>query len=189
MKSKIALLMSVVAAVFIGGCGPSRDLTVEQRRSRIDEMRIASLNEFYEEMPNGRRIIEKADGYGVFSNINVHVIFLSGSGGYGMVVNNQTGEKTYMKMGEAGIGFGLGAKDFRAIIVFHDRQTLNEFVTSGWEFGAEADAALKSDDKGGSAEAAGTLKSGMSIYQFTKTGIALQATLSGTKYWKDKELN
>ncbi|MBS0187625.1 MAG: hypothetical protein JSS51_06120 [Planctomycetes bacterium] len=31
--------------------------------------------------------------------------------------------------------------------------------------------------------------SGMLIYQFTQSGLALQATVSGTKYWVDSELN
>jgi lipid-binding SYLF domain-containing protein len=30
---------------------------------------------------------------------------------------------------------------------------------------------------------------GMEIYQFTESGLALQATVSGTKYWKDGKLN
>lgn len=29
----------------------------------------------------------------------------------------------------------------------------------------------------------------MEIYQFTESGVSLQATVSGTKYWKDSELN
>ena len=29
----------------------------------------------------------------------------------------------------------------------------------------------------------------MKIYQFTESGLALQATVSGTKYWKDSKLN
>jgi hypothetical protein len=29
----------------------------------------------------------------------------------------------------------------------------------------------------------------MEIYQFTENGVALQATIQGTKYWKDKDLN
>src|ERR1051326_3596081 len=29
----------------------------------------------------------------------------------------------------------------------------------------------------------------MEIYQFTKSGVALQATVAGTKYWKDSKLN
>lgn len=31
--------------------------------------------------------------------------------------------------------------------------------------------------------------SGMQIYQFTESGVALQATVAGTKYWVDSELN
>ena len=29
----------------------------------------------------------------------------------------------------------------------------------------------------------------MEVYQFTENGIALQATVSGTKYWQDSKLN
>jgi hypothetical protein len=29
----------------------------------------------------------------------------------------------------------------------------------------------------------------MEIYTFTESGIALQATVAGTKYWKDDDLN
>jgi hypothetical protein len=30
---------------------------------------------------------------------------------------------------------------------------------------------------------------GITIDQLTETGVALQATIKGTKYWKDDELN
>jgi hypothetical protein len=32
-------------------------------------------------------------------------------------------------------------------------------------------------------------RGGVEIYQFTESGVALQATVSGTKYWKDSKLN
>jgi lipid-binding SYLF domain-containing protein len=32
-------------------------------------------------------------------------------------------------------------------------------------------------------------RGGMEVYQFTDSGVALQATVSGTKYWKDSKLN
>lgn len=44
----------------------------------------------------------------------------------------------------------------------------------------------------GKSNAAGTQMaagSGMEIYQFTESGVALQATVAGTKYWKDSKLN
>ena len=50
-------------------------------------------------------------------------------------------------------------------------------------------AAAKSDDKGAEGNVAGTVVDSVSLYQITKTGLALQATLQGTKYWLDKKLN
>ena len=47
----------------------------------------------------------------------------------------------------------------------------------------------KSGEKGGAVGGAGEVKSDTEIYQFTKHGIALQATVTGAKYWKDKDLN
>ena len=93
-----------------------------------------------------------------------------------------------MNMGEAGIGFGLGVKDFRAVFIFHDSDTLRSFIDSGWEFGAHADAAAKAGEKGG-AVGGEVLLDGVTVYQMTESGLALQATLKGTKYWKDSELN
>jgi len=40
-----------------------------------------------------------------------------------------------------------------------------------------------------SADAKLATRGGMEIYQFTESGIALQATVAGTKYWKDSKLN
>ena len=65
----------------------------------------------------------------------------------------------------------------------------DDFVNEGWEANAQADAAAKSDDKGGAVGGAITVAPGIRLYQFTQTGLALQATIQGTKYWKDEDLN
>ena len=75
------------------------------------------------------------------------------------------------------------------MFVFTDKAPMDKFINSGWAFGGEADAAAKSGDKGGEASAAATVAPGIEVYQITKTGLALQATVAGTKYWKDDELN
>ena len=46
--------------------------------------------------------------------------------------------------------------------------------------------AAANDDK---VAAAVATAGGMEIYQFTQSGISLQATVAGTKYWKDSNLN
>ena len=43
--------------------------------------------------------------------------------------------------------------------------------------------------KTNSADAKLATRGGMEIYQFTESGVSLQATVQGTKYWKDSNLN
>ena len=91
-------------------------------------------------------------------------------------------------MGEAGIGLGLGAKDYRIIMIFHTPEALQYFVNHGWSFGGQADAAAKAGDKGG-AVGGEVLTNNITVYQITEAGLALQATIKGTKFWKYSELN
>jgi lipid-binding SYLF domain-containing protein len=94
-----------------------------------------------------------------------------------------------MNMVTVGGGFGLGLKDFRGIIIFRKHEDMERFIGKGWEFGGQADAALKSGDKGRAFSAAKSVNFDIITYQLTESGIALQATLQGTKYWKHKDLN
>ena len=92
-------------------------------------------------------------------------------------------------MALGGIGLGLGVKDLRQLMIFNSTYALNNFVEKGWEVGGHADASAKAGDKGGAVNSAGDVSSGMEIYQITESGLALQATVTAAKYWKDKDLN
>jgi len=188
MKLVIALV-SILAASQLVGCASSKGATPAEKRAYTLKMRNKTLRTLYEQEPEAKRKINASVGYGVFSNIGTNVIFVSTGGGYGVVHNNKSGDDTYMKMGELGVGLGLGVKDFRAVLIFYDEDTLNDFVENGWEWGGEADAAAKTGDQGGEASGAGNIDSDIEVYQITENGIALSATISGTKYWKDDKLN
>ncbi len=181
------ILMSV--SVLMSGCGPSGTLSVEQRRQAVLDMQTETLNRLYEEQPSTREEIAKAPGYGVFSNANINIIYVSAGGGYGVVVDNQTKEKTYMKMALGGVGLGLGAKDYRQVLIFKTRSAMEQFVEKGWEFGGHADAAAKTSDKGGEVSGEGDISEDITVYAMTEAGLALQATVTGSKYWKDDKLN
>jgi lipid-binding SYLF domain-containing protein len=184
-----SLLICFGLALVMGGCATAKGSSPAEKRNYALDMAEETLDQLYAQRPEAQEKVRNAAGYGVFSNIGTNIIFVSTGGGYGVVHNNQTGEETFMKMGEVGVGLGLGVKDFRAVFVFHDDEVLEKFVDSGWEWGGEADAAAKSGDQGGAASAAGNVNSGIEVYQFTEAGIALSATVSGTRYWPDKELN
>lgn len=187
MNQHIGLSLLLLASLVVG-CATSGGVTPQEKRQNVITMHNEVLAELYKNHPRAKSEVASAPGYAVFSNANVNVIFASFGGGYGVVKNNRTGKLTYMRMGEVGIGLGLGVKDFRAVFVFRDRATLDKFIDSGWEFGGHADAAAKASDKGG-AVGGEALIDGIKIYQLTQSGLALQATVKGTKYWKDDELN
>ena len=186
-QSKNILLLTFII-LSITSCATTGPGTREDKRRAVQDMRTQVLSDLYKIKPQTRSMISQAPGYGVFSNANVNIIFASFGGGYGVVKNNKTGKNVYMKMGELGVGLGLGLKDFRAVFIFHDEQTMNDFINSGWEFGAHADAAAKASDMG-AAVGGEILIDNITIYQLTESGLALQATVKGTKYWKDDALN
>lgn len=178
----------ILVSLMLSGCMTMSGSTPEEKRQSVTQMKNEVLTELFKLKPDTRAQVNAAHGYAVFSNVNVNVIFASFGGGYGMAKNNRTGKVTYMRMGELGFGVGAGVKDFRAVFVFHTKRALERFITQGWTFGAQADAAAKASDKGG-AVSAEALLSGVTVYPITKSGLALQATLKGTKYWRDEELN
>ena len=163
----------------------------DTQRTEIREMRDKVLEELYQLHPDAKAKLKHAAGYAVFSNVGINLVLASFAGGHGVVVSSGPfkDKETFMKMGSAGIGLGLGVKDFRAVFIFHDKDKLTDFIEKGWDFSGQADAAAKSDSKGAALAGAETIIPGVEIYQITKNGLALQATLQGTKYWKDKDLN
>jgi lipid-binding SYLF domain-containing protein len=188
MKRMIIGLCCLATVLIVSGCATTGGTTPAEKRKAVLSMRSDVLKELYKIRPGAKARIEEAPGYAVFSNANVNIILASFGGGYGVVQDNKTGKLTYMKMGEVGIGLGLGLKDFRAVFIFHDKATMKKFIDSGWEFGGHADAAAKAGEQGG-AVGGEVLLDGITIYQLTESGLALQATVKGTKYWKDDELN
>ncbi len=177
------LLRSIVLLLIVslGACVTGPKKTDFQRRAEIKAMREDTIAEVQNFQTDIRKRLADSPGYAVFSNANINVIFASFSGGYGVVRNNKSGKDTYMKMAEAGVGLGLGLKDFRAVFVFRSQYALDNFIENGWSVGAHADAAAKSGDKGDAA-AAEVVIDDVEIYQLTDNGLALQATLKGTKY-------
>lgn len=179
------LVLAPLSANAIFGDKPSAD----ERRQELQDARQAALKKLFAEKPAAKAEIESAKGYAVFSNIGINVLVVSTGRGGGILRDNRTGKDTYMKMFSAGGGWGMGVKDFSAVFIFETTSALETFVTEGWDFSAQADANLESESEGAGMESAMTAMPGTKIYQLTDAGVALQATLQGTKFWADEDLN
>ena len=217
MKQKSLLLTSLLMIVALAaGCAVPMGSGVADKQKYVRDMRDKTLTELYSFNPDLRSQFESAAAIAVFSNIDFHLGFLSTARGYGIAVDNATGTETYMRMMRIGAGIGAGLKDFRAVFLFKDAATFKTFITSGWEFGTGGEAALIAGGRTGLALGASASAQengaeagvraqtgmgavaggghasggvGMSIYEITQNGVVLHATIAGTKYSRDNELN
>lgn len=183
LKTVAALGMALMLAACASGNNAA------EKRQTIQKMRSDTLATLYNLEPGSREQVAKAAGYGTFSNVGVNLLLVSAGSGWGVVRDNATKKDVYVNMVSAGVGLGLGVKDFRGVFVFTDKDALDWFVERGWDASAHADAAAKAGGKGDAWAGAVDVAPGIKLYQITENGLALQATIQGTKYWKDNELN
>ena len=147
---------------------------------------LASLNEI---APGAGRAIDRAAGYAVFSTFGIKLFFAGGTTGKGMVVNQRTHRQTFMQMVQVQRGLGFAVNKNRLIFVFTTEDALRNFVNEGWDFGAQGSLAAMAGGKGSMFSGAVAVAPGMYLYQLTDTGLSATLTVSGTKFYKDADLN
>jgi len=161
-----------------------KSMKQEAKAMKIKESAKASLNELFADNPKAKELYAKSYGWAAFSNLKLALGF-SGGGGNGVAVVKETGEKTFMKMGTAGVGLGLGVNKYDVIFLFQDSKTFNNFVNKGWQADAGATAAAGK----AAADVKTNFVNGLAIYQITEKGLMANADIAGTKYWKNDKLN
>jgi len=186
--TRTTVLLAVMVLVLAGGpvFGEEdwKDMKQESKRMKIYETADDALKTLFAENAKAKELFDGSYGWAVFDNLKLAFGF-SGGGGNGVAVAKASGDRTYMKMGTAGIGFGLGANKYQVVFLFQDERTFENFVHSGWQ--ADATASAVAGQSG--AEAKTDFVNGLAIYQITDTGLMAHADVAGTKYWKNKKLN
>jgi lipid-binding SYLF domain-containing protein len=183
LLAAIALLMPAYT-IFADEEGDWKDMKQESKRMKLDETAEEALQALFTENAKAKELYEVSYGWAVFDNLKLAFGF-SGGGGNGVAKAKETGQKTYMKMGTAGVGFGLGANKYQVIFLFQDSQTYDNFVNKGWQADAGATASAGTN----AAEVKTGFVNGIAIYQMTEKGLMANADIAGTKYWKNDKLN
>jgi lipid-binding SYLF domain-containing protein len=187
LRLRQSLAWALVALLVAGGVAEAA--TRQEKQEEIRAMAKRTLERLYFTQPTARGVVERAAGYAVFSNFGMKIFVAGGGSGDGVAVNNKSGAETFMKMAEIQAGLGFGIKEFRVVFVFETEQALDRFVESGWELAGEATAAAQISAMGDSYAGAYSVSPGVWMYQLTDTGLSLQLTVKGTKYWKNPDLN
>ena len=186
---RFKMIATTLALVLLASGLASAGDSPDEKQAKARKMADQTLKDLYKMEPKAQGEIEKSNGYAVFNNMGTNLLLLSTARGSGIALNSKTKQETFMKMISAGAGLGVGVKDYRVIFVFESDKAFTEFLDSGWSGSAQADAAAKAGDKGSAESGALEVAPDVWVYQITKNGLALQATLQGTKYYKDDDLN
>lgn len=180
----LLLLCAPAVSVVAGKSSEKEDLEAKQKREKIDLTARETLDRLFKDSPSAKELYDKAHGYAVFDNLKVS-FGITGGGGSGVAVHKASGRRTYMNMGTAGVGFGLGGQKYQVVFLFETQKTFDDFVEKGWQADASANAVAW--ETGANLQA--KFVNGMAVYQFSDKGLMLQADIAGTKYWKSDKLN
>ncbi|MCU0303663.1 MAG: YSC84-related protein [Thermoanaerobaculales bacterium] len=183
----LILILTLGFSAVPAAAGPNDDwraLKAEAKRASIDEMADEALDRVLAEQAKAATLLESSFGWAVFDNLKIAIGF-SGGGGNGVAVERASGKRTYMKMGTAGVGLGLGGQSYQVVFFFQDEATFRRFVDKGWKADASAQAAAGTEG----VNATTGFVNGIAVWQITGKGLMASADIAGTKYWKNKKLN
>jgi lipid-binding SYLF domain-containing protein len=153
-------------------------------RKEIDKVADATLKTVLEKSPVAKALFDVSYGYAVFDSRKASFLITTGKG-VGVAVRKNSGERTYMHVASAGVNVGAGVQFYQGLFLFENKASFDSFVNTGWQADAGAGATLGK----ASLEAQAKFTNGMAYYQLSETGIMLDASIAGTKYWKSTELN
>ena len=192
-KTLRVVILSAVVALYLGllSCATTPLSSSEKaaQQESVRAMANTTLADLYKSNPNAKAAIGNAAGYAVFSDFGFKLLFMGGAKGAGVAINNASKQDTFMKMAELQPGLGVGAEKYRIVFVFDTPAAFNSFVTSGWEAGANTMAAARSGAKGGVVTGAVSVSDGVSMFQVDTQGAIVGVSITGAKFYKDKELN
>ena len=181
-----ALLVCMLTATAFAATSQEK---INKERAEIDNLSVQVLHRLYNKVPSAENVINSCYAYATLSNTGMKLGLFGSAHGRGLAVNNQTGEKVYMRMQEMGVGLGLGVKEYDLIFVIGTEKAWNAFIAGDIKFASSADASASDGEAGGAIEGASIAANGVWVYQMTKKGLALEASINGTKIYADKKLN
>lgn len=186
MKAFQRLFQAFLVLALAAGTALAQDKAKKQAEIRTAANQ--ALQRFYKAAPKLQGEVAKAPGYAVFTTYGLSFL-LGGAGGKGLVHDNKTNQDTFMDMAQASAGLQLGASETQHLIVFKTHAAMQNFVDKGWEFGAGGGASAGTGKQSVGGGAGENVIAGALFYTITKTGFEAGGAVSGTKVWRDKELN
>lgn len=177
-----------VAALVLLLCLPAAALQAATVKETIEIFKNAGVSPTF---------FDHSYGYAVFPTVGEGALVVGGAFSKGRVYvhGHYAGDS---KLVQLSVGFQAGGKAYSEIIFFEDKRALDEFESTGFEFGADASviaitasasASAATDGASASASATednaksrGVYYKGMAVFTVAKGGLMYSAAIAGQKF-------
>ena len=179
-----------LAALVSVGCISAPGATPDEKRQAIDESSDQTMQMIIADKGVTQQQIMDAAGYATITNIGTQILVLGADDGYGVLVDNESGERTYLDVNSIDFGPGVGIAKYRTLLIFETKEKLDMFKNGEWEFGADVAAVAKTGDgTGASAESSSSFDQDVDVYITGEEGLAVSANIRNMEVEIDRELS
>ena len=178
------LSVVVLALVLAIGCKSTySSMTAQEKRDFLEELEERTLAELVDKQPEVQAELDKSVGHAVFSKRMAKVPLVGAGDGIGVVYDEKTGERTYLKVSRLDVGGGLGVRDYRLVVLFFDESKLKKLASGKLEVGAGVEAGAGETEVGtGAGGVGGSHKETHAIYQLSNEGVSATFTVRLIRY-------
>jgi len=167
------LFLSLLVALFtLQAC---TSIPVEQRadrRAQLDKEAQETIARMIEQDPGIEQELDEAAGYFVARVSAANVAVIGGGQGIGVLVDKQSGDRTYLNVKRFELGAGLGVRYIRVLLVIENQEKLED-IRSGWTFRGVA-SNLAAGSMG--SESTSQAGEGLSVHILSESGASIAAT-------------
>lgn len=178
-----ALVLMTASTAFAAKSSP------DQQRAKLNEMSGQVLERMYQKYPSSEAAMQNAYAYCTISASSIKWGFWGDDHGRGVAVNNQTGERIYVKMKEVSLGINFGAKEYDLLFIIANKEAWDRFISGNIKFGTELSAQASDGATGGIFANATIVADGVWVYQLDKKGLAVEFSLKGARISPYRTLN
>jgi len=139
-----------------------------------------TLPDLYKQEPKTKEDIANSVGYVILSGNITKIPWFGAGSGYGVAINNKTGEKTYLEVTRFDVGGGYGARSLRPVIIFQDEKKFKTFIKGVWTMSAGAEASAKVKETGAAGGGGSSdlpVDKGYSVHLITDAGVSATITV------------
>ncbi len=174
IKTISTLLLAIMAFTTLTFADSARELDVDANDA---------LQEFYSEVPGGKKFLNNAIAYVIFPDVNEAGFFFGGKYGEGPLrVDGKT--KSYHSITGLSAGFHIGVQNYSLIIAFTSHAALNNFILDDDDWETDSDSKIimaewTTDDDDVDKKSYG---SSMIGFAFDSTGMMGKLSMEGVKF-------